>query len=54
MQNWQTFINYNITTLAKEKMQNWQYLVINFVKELIKRCQIGHITLNAQYTNGNH
>ena len=53
MQNWQTFIDYNITAVIKEKMLNWPYSIINFVKELIKRCQIGHITLNAQYTNDN-
>ena len=54
MRNWQIFINYNTTTVTKEEMLNWQYLIITFVKKFINRCEIGHITLNAQYTNAIH
>ena len=54
MRNWQIFINYNTTTVTKEEMLNWQYLIISFVNKFINRCEIGHITLNAQNTNAIH
>ena len=54
MQSWLIYINYNKTTVTKEKMLNWQYLIISFVKKFINRCEIGYITLNAQYTNAIH
>ena len=37
MQNWQNFIDCNITAVIKEKMLNWPYSIINFVKELIEK-----------------